>query len=273
MLERIKPLVCFFYFSMVYISWGYPDCGGREIPLPLFPSQPCSTTGRVWHFDFSFPTEYEITAVQIYVSDQVTGDSKVEWILFQALLSNTYVTRDWFKPRHGFGELLHRGSIIEARNGSGKKLVLSKPVITRSLRIVLGRPRHTLRTRICFLGVVFGCEATPQGCIMPGSPVLFKEEGKYLKGRFSLTTRRSGWEIVYGKKFIYNNKNIILDEGPPSELLKGTVVVGKDSEGNLREGKAKQMCLYPDQCTIETNGAEWQSKFDDVRLLTGKLCK
>ena len=114
---------------------------------------------------------------------------------------------------------------------------------------------------------------TVLGCIMPGSPVLFKDGGKYLKGRFSLTTRRSGWEIVYGEKFIYNNKNIILDEKPPSVLLEGTAVVGKDSEGNLREGKAKQMCLYPNQCTVETNGVEWQSKFDDVRLLTGKLCK
>ena len=40
------------------------------------------------------------------------------------------------------------------------------------------------------------------GCIMPGSAVLFKEGGKYRKGRFSFVLSVD-WEVVEGERYKY----------------------------------------------------------------------
>ena len=107
---------------------------------------------------------------------------------------------------------------------------------------------------------------------MQGSAVLFKEGGKYLKGRF-VAIRRRFLEVVNGGGYRYKTKGeVILDEKPKaSELVKGIPVVGEDSRGLLREGTIKR--LSSSICTIETNGEVWQSKLGDVRVFKAKLCK
>ena len=112
------------------------------------------------------------------------------------------------------------------------------------------------------------------GCIMSGSAVLFREGKSYLKGRFVSLAPRSQWEVLYGDKYLYKSKDeVLLDEKPNlDEIPEGTAVVGEDPRGNLREGKIKRVCSSI-QCTIETDGEEWQSKLENVRVFRKELCE
>ena len=109
---------------------------------------------------------------------------------------------------------------------------------------------------------------------MPGSAVLFKEGGKYRKGRFGFVSG-DGLEVVVGKRHKYLSKDdiLILDEKPNvNQLTEGTIVVGTDSRGKIKRGNIKRSCSST-SCPIETNGVEWQSKLENVRLFKGELCK
>ena len=106
---------------------------------------------------------------------------------------------------------------------------------------------------------------------MPGSAVLFKEGGKYRKGRFAFVKL----EVIVGKQYKYLSKDdiLILDEKPNvNQLTEGTIVVGTDSRGKIKRGNIKRSCSST-SCPIETNGVEWQSKLENVRLFKGELCK
>ena len=96
-------------------------------------------------------------------------------------------------------------------------------------------------------------------------PVLFREGKSYLKGRYVSIARNSLWEVLYGDKYLYKSKDkVLLDEKPNlDEIPEGTAVVGEDPRGNLKEGKIKRVCSSI-QCTIETDGEEWQSKSENV---------
>ena len=109
---------------------------------------------------------------------------------------------------------------------------------------------------------------------MPGSAVLFKEGGTYRKGRFA-SVWGVKWEVVEGKRYKYLSKDdiLILDEKPSvNQLPEGTTVVGTDSRGKIKGGNIKRSCSST-HCPIETNGEEWQSKLENVRLFKGELCK
>ena len=109
---------------------------------------------------------------------------------------------------------------------------------------------------------------------MPGSVVLFKEGGTYRKGRFA-SVKRDEWEVIEGKQYKYLSKDdiLILDEKPNvNQLTEGTIVVGTDSRGKIKRGNIKRSCSST-SCPIETNGVEWQSKLENVRLFKGELCK
>ena len=109
---------------------------------------------------------------------------------------------------------------------------------------------------------------------MPGSAVLFKEGGKYRKGRFAFVTGVE-LEVIEGKQYKYLSKDdiLILDEKPKvNQLTEGTTVVGTDSQGKIKRGNIKRSCSST-HCPIETNGVEWQSKLENVRLFKGELCK
>ena len=109
---------------------------------------------------------------------------------------------------------------------------------------------------------------------MPGSAVLFKEGGKYRKGRFSFFLSVD-WEVVEGERYKYLSGDdiLILDEKPnDNQLPEGTAVVGTDSRGKIKRGNIKRSCSST-SCPIETNGVEWQSKLENVRLFKGELCK
>ena len=112
------------------------------------------------------------------------------------------------------------------------------------------------------------------GCIMSGSAVLFREGKSYLKGRYVSIARNSLWEVLYGDKYLYKSKDkVLLDEKPNlDEIPEGTAVVGEDPRGNLKEGKIKRVCSSI-QCTIETDGEEWQSKLENVRVFRNELCE
>ena len=108
---------------------------------------------------------------------------------------------------------------------------------------------------------------------MPGSAVLFREGGKYLKGRFTIV-KGVELEVVEGKRFKYLRKDdiLILDEKPNvNQLTEGTIVVGTDSRGKIKRGNIKRSCSST-YCPIETNGVEWRSKLEDVRVFKGELC-
>ena len=109
---------------------------------------------------------------------------------------------------------------------------------------------------------------------MSGSAVLFKEGGKYRKGRFAFVTGVE-LEVIEGKQYKYLSKDdiLILDEKPNvNQLTEGTTVVGTDSRGKIKRGNIKRSCSST-YCPIETNGVEWQSKLENVRLFKGELCK
>ena len=109
---------------------------------------------------------------------------------------------------------------------------------------------------------------------MPGSAVLFKEGGKYRKGCFGFVSR-DGLEVVVGKRHKYLRKDdiLILDEKPNvNQLTEGTTVVGTDSQWKIKRGNIKRSCSST-YCPIETNGVEWRSKLEDVRVFKGELCK
>ena len=109
---------------------------------------------------------------------------------------------------------------------------------------------------------------------MPGSAVLFQEGGEYRKGRFAIVDGVK-LEVVEGKQYKYLSKDdiLILDEKPDvNQLTAGTTVVGTDSLGKAKMGNIKRSCSST-YCPIETNGVEWRSKLEDVRVFKGELCK
>ena len=109
---------------------------------------------------------------------------------------------------------------------------------------------------------------------MSGSAVLFKEGGKYRKGRFAFV-KGVELEVIEGKQYKYLSKDdiLILDEkANVNQLTEGTTVVGTDSRGKIKRGNIKRSCSST-SCPIETNGVEWQSKLENVRLFKGELCK
>ena len=93
-------------------------------------------------------------------------------------------------------------------------------------------------------------------------------------GRFA-SVQGVQWEVVEGKRYKYLSKDdiLILDEKPNvNQLSEGTTVVGTDSRGKINGGNIKRSCSST-HCPIETNGEEWQSKLENVRLFKGELCK
>ena len=89
-----------------------------------------------------------------------------------------------------------------------------------------------------------------------------------------MSVKRIEWEVVEGERYKYLSRDdIILDEKPNvNQLTEGTTVVGTDSRGKIKRGNIKRSCSST-SCPIETNGVEWQSKLENVRLFKGELCK
>lgn len=197
-----------------------------------------------------------ITAASVHLEDIRSEDQQIQ---IRARISNRLVQINHFKPRVGEEE---------------EKLKLSRPVITQSLQIWLIF-RKGYKFSLSRTPRVFGCKsAVFRGCIMSGSAVLFREGKSYLKGRFVSIARHSLWEVLYRDKYFYKSKDkVLLDEKPNlDEIPEGTAVVGEDQRGNLREGKIKRVCSSI-QCTIETDGEEWQSKLENVRVFRKELCE
>ena len=82
-------------------------------------------------------------------------------------------------------------------------------------------------------------------------------------------------EVIEGKQHKHLSKDdiLILDEKPNvNQLPEGTTVLGTDSLGKIKRGNIKRSCSST-YCPIETNGVQWQSKLEDVRVFKGELCK
>ncbi|XP_022808244.1 uncharacterized protein LOC111345230 isoform X2 [Stylophora pistillata] len=197
-----------------------------------------------------------ITAASIRLKD---NRHKVRQIYLKARISNKWVQIGrHFKP-----------PVSEAE----EKFKLSQPVLAQSLQVLI-ITRHSYVFTFPTSTRVFGCKPVFRGCIIPGSAVLFREGQTYLKGRFISIARGQLREVVYGDNFLYKSKDeVILDEKPNlTELPEGTSVVGEDTRGILKEGKIKRVCSST-QCTIETDGTEWQSKLENVRVFRGNVCE
>ncbi|XP_066022207.1 protein lev-9 isoform X2 [Pocillopora verrucosa] len=214
----------------------------------------CSIEKEKTSLEIMLPKENTITAASIQLGQD---KGNVQQIQIKALLSNKWVNFGKpFKPHFNEGV---------------KALKLPQPVITRFVQVLLFTRR---RISSCLTPTLYGCDAVHRGCIMPGSAVLFKEGGTYRKGRFA-SVWGVKWEVVEGKRYKYLSKDdtLILDEKPNvNQLSEGTTVVGTDSRGKIKGGNIKRSCSST-HCPIETNGEEWQSKLENVRLFKGELCK
>lgn len=108
------------------------------------------------------------------------------------------------------------------------------------------------------------------GCLLTGSAVIVKVEGRYLETYASKVYRStkefkvtaSGYK---GKRF--SIRDAVLDETPdPAKLTRYTSVLGKkNGSGSFQEGviERKDGTKY----LIETKGVIWASDLNDVRLV------
>ncbi|CAH3037419.1 unnamed protein product [Pocillopora meandrina] len=232
-----------------------PAC--RDCDGPLKTSRgniKCSIEGQRNNTEINLQKENIITAASIQLGQDKRNVLQIQ---IKALLSSKWVPI--VKP---FKPIFSEGV---------RTIKLPQPVIAQSLQVLL-ITRQGLSS--CLTSTLYGCDAVRRGCIMPGSAVLFKEGGKYRKGRFAFATGVK-LEVIEGKQYKYLSKDdiLILDEKPNiNQLTEGTIVVGTDSQGKIKRGNIKRSCSST-SCPIETNGVEWQSKLENVRLFKGELCK
>ena len=80
---------------------------------------------------------------------------------------------------------------------------------------------------------------------MPGSAVLFKEGGKYRKGRFSFVLGVD-WEVVEGERYKYLSGDdiLILDEKPNDNQQSGHCSRWNRFVRENKEGKHKKIVQY-----------------------------
>ena len=109
------------------------------------------------------------------------------------------------------------------------------------------------------------------GCIMRGSAVLVKENGRYQRGIVGTYISGNSLEVFllgYTLSKIVARSQLIQDEKPNiHELAIGKLVLVEDvgSPGLITEGKIEQ--IEDSVCTIKTNNKTWKSDLNKIRII------
>ena len=105
------------------------------------------------------------------------------------------------------------------------------------------------------------------GCLLTGSAVIVKANGRYLKTRVKTVYRSSNQLRVTDYRGTFSIIDAVLDETPdPAKLTPNTFVLGKNiGSGSFQKGiiERKDGTKY----SIKTNGVTWASDLNDVRLV------
>ena len=104
------------------------------------------------------------------------------------------------------------------------------------------------------------------GCLLTGSAVIVKANGRYLKTRVRKVYRSRNQVTVIGPRGMFSTRDAVLDETPdPAKLTPNTFVLGKNiGSGSFEKGiiKRKDRTKY----WIKTKSDIWASDLNDVRL-------
>ena len=104
------------------------------------------------------------------------------------------------------------------------------------------------------------------GCLLPGSAVIVKANGGYLKTHVKEVYRSSNQLRVTGYTGPFSIIDAVLDETPdPAKLTPKTLVLGKNiGSGSFQKGiiERKDGAKY----WIKTESDSWASDLNDVRL-------
>ena len=105
------------------------------------------------------------------------------------------------------------------------------------------------------------------GCLLTGSAVIVKANGRYLKTYVKKVYRSSNQLTVTGYWGMLSIRDAVLDETPdPAKLTPNTLVLGKTiGSGSFQKGiiERKDGTKY----WIKTKGVIWASDLNDVRLV------
>ena len=104
------------------------------------------------------------------------------------------------------------------------------------------------------------------GCLLTGSAVIVKANGRYLKTRVKNVYRSRNQFRAIGYWGMLSRRDAVLDETPdPAKLTPNTFVLGKNiASGSFQKGiiERKDGTKY----WIKTNDVTWASDLNDVRL-------
>ena len=104
------------------------------------------------------------------------------------------------------------------------------------------------------------------GCLLTGSAVIVKANGRYLKTRVKNVYRSRNQFRAIGYWEMLSRRDAVLDETPdPAKLTPKTWVLGKNiGSGSFQKGiiERKDGTKY----LIKTKGVIWASDLNDVRL-------
>ena len=103
-------------------------------------------------------------------------------------------------------------------------------------------------------------------CLLTGSAVIVKANGRYLKTHVKQVYRSSNQFTVIDSRGMFSTRDAVLDETPdPAKLTPNTLVLGKNiGSGSFQKGiiERKDGTRY----WIKTKGVIWASDLNDVRL-------
>jgi len=210
----------------------------------------CSEEGKADFIQIDLPKKYKITGARI----QLKSKYKIKSIILRRQIFKKWWNFHHEKPPY---------------NEEEEQIKEIHPFIAQSVRI---RVLRDTKESICLRAEVYGC-GIPKGCIMRGSAILIKENGRY-QHRFVgeyIDVEYNLLEVLPpGKKrsIIMNRDHVILDEKPSvQDLAIGTLVLGEDatSPGQIRKGKIEQ--ISNSVCTIKSNHEIWKSDLNKIRIV------
>jgi len=183
----------------------------------------CSKNEGSSHMEIDLPKKYKITAVKIEVQDS----SNIRWILLYS-----HFFQKWFDLYTEYPPF----------NPGQHQIVVTEPFVADRIKLRLIRARGK-KDSLCLRAEIYGCEV-PRGCIMAGSAVLAKWDGRYWKGYVGQIERvTDSFETLQpGRSRTVRRVDAVLDEkADSSELAKGTLVLVKDFYSDqIREGEIVQ---------------------------------
>jgi len=210
----------------------------------------CSEEGYADFIQIYLPKKYKITGARIHLKSEY----KIKAIILKGQIFKQWWNFHYEEPPY---------------NEDEEQIKPIHPFITQSVRI---RVLKNIKESICLRAEVYGC-GIPKGCIMRGSAVLIKENGRYqprFVGEYIDVENNLLEVFLPGKKrsMIMNREHMILDEKPSVyDLAIGTLVLGEDatSPGQIREGKIER--IANSVCTIKSNDEIWKSDFNKIRIV------